>query len=106
MKRIKLRQHRFLSLYQTLTDRGQTIAFEIVRPSDNPVPMIKTFNAQPDPQFAEALARNIFETLSFLMELYGPRMKKDLIHKILTGHSQQNFPIYKKKCHRRKTTMT
>jgi hypothetical protein len=53
--------------------------------------MIKTFNAQPDPQFAEALARNVFETLSFLMELYGPRMKKDLIHKILTGHNSHKF---------------
>jgi hypothetical protein len=99
MKRIKLRQHKFLSLYQTLTDKGQTIAFEIVRPSDNPCPMVKTF-----PAHAEALARNVFETLSFLMELYGPRMKKNVIHKILTGHSQQNFPIYKKNCHRRKTT--
>jgi hypothetical protein len=92
MKRIKLRQHKYLALYQTLTDAGQPIAFEICRPGVNPVkPLIKTI---PAPQ--SYLAHNLFNTLSFLMELYGPSLNPRIKRLILTGRG-----IHKRASHQK-----
>jgi hypothetical protein len=80
MKRLKLKQNKFLALYQTFTDSGQPISFEIVRPSNNPVPMIKTFNAN-----QEAAARDAFHRLFLLITIKGPQLSRRLITKIVTG---------------------
>jgi hypothetical protein len=88
VKRIKLDQNQFLSLYQTTTDKGQTIGFEICRRpnSGNPVPLIAYFgNNQP---ISAAIA---FQKLSIAMEMRGPRMSRQLKEQILTGQASHEL---------------
>lgn len=80
MKRITLRQHRYVNLVQTKSDTGQPVGFEIRRPKNWPVGLIKSFNSD-----QENHAHLVFETLAFLMELYGPGLPKTIKNKILTG---------------------
>jgi hypothetical protein len=91
MKRIKLDQNRFLAFYQTFTDRGQTIGFEICRRpnSGNPVPLIAYFKSD---QANEA--QIAFQKLSLAMEMRGPRMSRQLRDQILTGQSSHNIPMF------------
>jgi hypothetical protein len=88
MKRIKLDQNRFLAFYQTLTNRGQTIGFEICRlpNSGNTVPLIAYFGKN------EALQASVaFQKLSAVIMLRGPRMTRHLKEQILTGHNSQEY---------------
>jgi hypothetical protein len=87
MKRIKLDQNQFIALYQTLTDRGQTIGFEIYRrPTGNPVPFIACFGKNDQLQ-----AHTAFQKLSIAMKMRGPKMSPQLKEQILTGQASYEF---------------
>ena len=81
MKRIKLRQHKYLTLYKIQTDSGSHSGFEIARPlRGNRIPFSKTFT--PD---QEQLAHHLFNTLAILMDLYGPQLTPKFRRLTLTG---------------------
>src|SRR6267142_3065240 len=102
MKRIKLRQHNYLALYQTRTDSGQPIAFEIARPpiinqnTGTVKPLIKTIPAN-----RPELAHHLFNTLAILMEIYGPRLNPKIKRLILTGCG-----TYDERSHKRSDDMS
>jgi hypothetical protein len=82
MKRIKIAQNRFLSLYQTLTNYGQIAQFEIARSTSHPNPLITVFNANAYP-----IAQHAFELLTNARTLIGPSLSRQSMLRILTGQA-------------------
>lgn len=80
MKRVKLKQSKSLALFQTLTDSGQTIGFEIRR--------LKRYTLLASFRYDSATnAHQAYQAMLSALKLMGPRTPNRLLRQLLTGRA-------------------